>query len=453
MTALDLSYLRDKPVPVMGLGISGLATALALQKSGVEVWAWDDSPESVAKARAAGAHVVDLTTADLSKAEILVLSPGIPHSFPEPHPIVLRARDARLKLVGDVELLARAAPKARKVGITGTNGKSTTTALIGHVLQSAGRTVAIGGNLGTPVLSFPALDETGIYVLEMSSYQLELLDTLVFDVGVHLNVTPDHLDRHGGMPGYVAAKARMFKGQHEGQTAIIGVDDLHSVDIAKGIDRQRLVRLSVKHAEPGGVAVIDGVIVENGRTVADIRDFPTLPGAHNWQNAGAAYAACRALGLDDATVVAGMRSFPGLPHRQQLVATLGGVRFVNDSKATNADAAAKALGCYERIRWIAGGRPKIGGLTGLDRYMPRVAKAYLIGEAQADFARWLDGRAPFALCGHLERALADAAREAQPGDVVLLAPACASFDQYRSFEVRGQHFMELVRALASKGGS
>jgi UDP-N-acetylmuramoylalanine--D-glutamate ligase len=447
VSGLDLTYLRGKPVPVMGLGLSGLATAQALQASGVEVWAWDDSPESVAKARAAGAHVVDLTTADLTKADILVLSPGIPHSFPEPHPIVLCARDAHLKLVGDVELLARAAPRARKVGITGTNGKSTTTALIGHVLQKAGIEVAIGGNLGIPVLTFPTLSADGVYVLEMSSYQLELLDTLVFDVGVHLNVTPDHLDRHGGMPGYVAAKSRMFVGQRAEQTAIVGVDDLYSADMARNLGKQKLVRLSVKHPEPDGIPVVAGVVVEHGRIIADITDIPTLPGAHNWQNAGAAYAACRALGVDEATVIANMRSFPGLPHRQQLVATIGGVRYVNDSKATNADAAAKALGCYEQIRWIAGGRPKIGGLTGLDRYMPRVAKAYLIGEAQADFARWLDGRAQFSLCGHLERAVADAARDAKPGDVVLLAPACASFDQYRSFEVRGQHFMELVRAL------
>ncbi|MGQ9365407.1 UDP-N-acetylmuramoyl-L-alanine--D-glutamate ligase [Azospirillum sp. ST 5-10] len=456
---IDLFYMNGLPVAVMGLGKSGLATARALMESGAEVWAWDDGEAGRAQASAAGVPLVDLHTADLSELTTIVWSPGIPHTHPKPHPVAERARQAGLEIVCDIELLARAQRDAAYVGITGTNGKSTTTALIGHIFQEAGRKVAVGGNLGTPVLTLPPMGADGSYVLEMSSYQLELTVSITWDVGVLLNVTPDHLDRHGGMDGYVAAKRRIFHRQTRPRTAVIGVDD----PIGRGIFEdlkakgdQFIRPVSVLGREPGGVYALDGWLYDDseGRheRVADLRGFRALPGRHNWQNAAAAYAACRAAGIAAATVVAAMKSFPGLAHRQQLVREAGGVRFVNDSKATNADAAEKALTTYEAIYWILGGRAKDTGLDGLEAHLGAVRHAFLIGEAESQFAAWLDGRGvPYTRCGTLEAAVPAAARlawdERRPGATVLLSPACASWDQFANFEARGDAFARLVQEL------
>jgi UDP-N-acetylmuramoylalanine--D-glutamate ligase len=372
--------------------------------------------------------------------------------------VAARARAAGAEIIGDIELLARTCRNARYVGITGTNGKSTTTSLIGHILTKAGRTVAVGGNLGTPALSLAALGGDGTYVLEMSSYQLELTETLTFDVAVLLNVTPDHLDRHGGMAGYVAAKKRIFARQQKPQAAVIGTDDEACRDLADEIaahGRQIVIRISAESHAKGGVYVEDGSLIDDmdgtATRVFDLSRASRLPGRHNWQNAAAAYAVTRCLGIDKTVITAAIQSFPGLAHRQELIATLDGVRYINDSKATNADATAKALACYDHIYWIAGGLAKEGGISSLAPFFPRIHHAFLIGKATEAFATTLDGHVPFTRCGDLAKAL-QAARERaraehQANADELLSPACASFDQFANFEDRGEAFRRLVEAL------
>lgn len=460
---IDLAALKGSRYAVLGLARSGLAAARALQAGGVDYMAWDDDAARRLEARERGLSVADPGTADWSTIEALVLSPGIPHTHPQPHPLAALARAHGRQIIGDIELLWRALPRARGeagprfVGITGTNGKSTTTALIGHILRRAGRAVEVGGNLGPPVLDFARLGADGIYVLEMSSYQLELADRLRFDVAVLLNITPDHLERHGGMAGYVAAKRRIFRG--EGQVSVIGVDSEPSRALAReltGADgARRVVPVAVGHAVDGGVWVADGMLTDGmegpARQVIDLRGIATLPGAHNWENAAAAYAACRALGLEVGDIAEGLRSYPGLAHRQERVRVIGGIAYVNDSKATNADAAGKALASYDAIYWILGGVPKEGGIDSLVPLLPRVTHAFLIGQASDAFAAVLEGKVPFSRCGDLAAAVAQAhalaQREARAGAVVLLSPACASFDQWPNFEARGDGFRALVRAL------
>jgi UDP-N-acetylmuramoylalanine--D-glutamate ligase len=368
------------------------------------------------------------------------------------------ARKHGCEIIGDIELLGRAQRNATYLGVTGTNGKSTTTALIGHILETSGREVQVGGNLGMPALDLEPLDSGGIYVLEMSSYQLEITVSITFDVAVLLNISPDHLDRHGGFEGYLAAKRLIFHRQTKPRTAIVGIDDEICREIwqqLKAADEQNLIPVSGHNAAPGGVYVSGGVLTDDsegrGTPALDLGDVPSLPGGHNGQNAAAAYAACKTLGVQSPVVAACIRSFPGLPHRQELVAVINGVRYVNDSKATNADAAAKALACYEPIYWIAGGRPKETGLAGLEPLLPRIAGAFLIGEAEDAFAEALDGRVAFARCGDLatavEQASAAVSADRRPGAVVLLSPAAASFDQFANFEARGEQFRALVEAL------
>jgi UDP-N-acetylmuramoylalanine--D-glutamate ligase len=405
--------------------------------------------------------LVDLYQCNWRELTTLVLSPGIPHLHPSPHPVAELAKRNGVEIVCDVELLGRSQRAASYIGVTGTNGKSTTTALIGHLLEAAGYTVEVGANLGRPALDLAPLGHGGVYVLEMSSYQLELTFSITFDVAVLLNVSPDHLDRHGGMDGYVAAKRRIFNRQTAPRTAVIGVDDRWCVDIhralVEGAD-QVVVPISTTRRLPQGVFVVDGRLYDAMAAdvieAVDLRPIATLPGAHNWQNAAAAYAAARAINVDRAKIAAAMATYPGLPHRQELVAEIDGVRFVNDSKATNADAAAKALACYDAIYWIAGGRAKQGGIEPLVPLFPRLRRAYLIGEAAAEFARTLDGRADYLPCGDLATAVraafADARAAANPGAVVLLSPACASFDQFADFEARGAAFRELVTSLVAQ---
>lgn len=455
---IDLSFFTDLPVAVLGLGRSGMAAARTLQASGADVWAWDDNEDRRAQAREAGVPLVDLHTCNWQELTTLVLSPGIPHTHPAPHPVAALAREHGCEIIGDVELLARAQRNASYIGITGTNGKSTSTALIGHILQLAGRPVAVGGNIGTPALDLEPLDAGGIYVLEMSSYQLELTVSITFDVAVLLNISPDHLDRHGGMDGYIAAKRQIFHRQTRPRTAVIGVDDAPSRGIHTGLQRagdQIVVPVSGAGACAGGVYVLDGVLYDDtdGQAVAvlPIAEAPALPGAHNWQNTAAAYAACKAVGVEPPVIAACLRSFPGLAHRQELIAVIDGIRYVNDSKATNADAAARALACYATVYWIAGGRAKAGGLAELTPFYPHVVHAFLIGEAQDAFAEALSGQVPYTRCPDLAGAVATAherARSDRRTDaVVLLSPACASFDQFSDFEARGDAFRAAVHAL------
>ncbi len=340
---IRVPHTPGRPVAVLGLGKAGLAAAKALAASGAEVWAWDDDP-----GKRGGLATRDLARVDWTRPSALILSPGIPHRFPKPHPVAERAAAAGCPIIGEVELLFRAQPRARYVGITGTNGKSTTTALIGHLARKAGRKVEVGANLGTPALALQPLAEDGIYVLEMSSYQLELVESGHFDVAVLLNITPDHLDRHGGMAGYIAAKRRIFDRQRGHDWAVIGVDDDPSRTIHHGLSERRVAAITIGRQHLGLITVERAVMRdEQGRVIMDLGRAAALPGPHNWQNAAAAFAVARALGIPESEIVAGIESYPGLPHRQELVATIAGVKFVNDSKATNADATAKALACYE----------------------------------------------------------------------------------------------------------
>lgn len=448
-------------VGVLGLGRSGLATCAALKAGGAQVCAWDDSPEGRAKAEAAGFAPVDLTrNGALEGMAAVITSPGIPHLYPAPHPVIAAAVAAGVPVDNDIGLFFRAladheAPP-KVVCVTGSNGKSTTTALITHLLQAAGRPAVMAGNIGTGVLSIDLPDEGGAVVLELSSYQTDLARRLAPDVAVFTNLSPDHLDRHAGMGGYFAAKARLFT-QGAPERAVIGVDEAEgrhlAMQLADGPEDGRVIRVSSgqKLGGPGwSVFARKGFLAEwrHGKQVAsiDLRGVGGLPGAHNHQNACAAYAAVRALGLSPRQIESGFASFQGLPHRSQRVGERGGVVFVNDSKATNVDSAAKALQAFPRIRWIAGGLGKEGGIGGLVPFLGSVQKAYLIGHSARDFALQL-GATPYEICETLDRAVARASAEAEPGEVVLLAPAAASFDQYPNFEKRGEHFAALVQAL------
>lgn len=457
---------RGKRVAVLGLGRSGLAAARALAAGGAEPLLWDDAPEARAKAEAEGFALTDLTRdaawADLA---LLVTSPGIPHLYPAPNRHIARALRDGVPVDNDIGLFFRSwatgdwdrmevTPKV--VAVTGSNGKSTTTALIHHILAAAGRPTQMAGNIGRGVLDIEPSVEGEVVVLELSSYQTELARALTPDVAVFTNLSPDHLDRHGGKGGYFAAKARLFT-QGGPDRAVIGVDEVEGEflanQMAAGPEDDRVIRISSgRKLESAGWTVFarKGFLAEwrKGRQVAsvDLRAVAGLPGAHNHQNACAAYAATRALGLPPREIEAALNTFEGLPHRSQTVGEKGGVRFVNDSKATNVDSAAKALQAFDRIRWIAGGLGKEGGIAGLAPFLGSVAKAYLIGHSARDFALQL-GEVPHEICETMERAVARAAAEAQPGETVLLAPAAASFDQYPNFEKRGEDFTARVRAL------
>ena len=461
---IPITEYAGRDVAVYGLGLTGLAAARALKAGKAKVHAWDDNEASRARAEAEGIPVSDLNKRDWQNFAALVLSPGIPLTHPQPHRLVRLAQMTNVPVVGDMELFARAVQslpergRPKVIGITGTNGKSTTTALIGHILKECGLDVHVGGNIGTGVLDLPALHANAYYVLELSSYQLDLVKSLRCDVSVLLNMSPDHLDRHGDMSGYVAAKKRIFNNQTRGDTAVVAVDDKHTQCIAMelaGRGDVRLARVSSEFALGRGVSAIDGKLFDslasNAVRVGDLGESATLPGRHNWQNAAAAYAACRALGLDPGRIFAAITTFPGLAHRMEQVGEIDGVRFVNDSKATNAQAAEQALRAYPRVYWIAGGRAKEGGIEPLLPLMDHVAKAYLIGEAADDFARTLDGKTAHETTGTLEKAVADAFRDAKAsGDenpIILLSPACASFDQFKDFEARGDSFREAVEAL------
>ncbi|QDL90507.1 UDP-N-acetylmuramoyl-L-alanine--D-glutamate ligase [Paroceanicella profunda] len=457
----------NRRVAVLGLGRSGLATARALSAGGALPVCWDDSEARREAAAAEGCLIADLTRPrEWEGIDALIVSPGIPHLYPAPHPVVALGQEQGAVLDNDVGLFFRSFATQewenlqvppRVVCITGSNGKSTTTALLHHILDACGIPSQMGGNIGRGVLDLDPGREGEVVVLELSSYQTELARALAPDIAVFLNLSPDHLDRHGGMGGYFAAKRRLFA---EGgpERAVIGVDEPEGRFLAAQFREEAdtgepVIRLSVKSKlDRHGWSVFarKGFLAEwrRGRQVAsiDLREMATLPGAHNHQNACAAYAVCRSIGLAPGRIEAAMRSYPGLAHRCELVGERAGVRFVNDSKATNADAAEKALLAFPRVRWIAGGKPKEGGIAPLVPLFDRVAKAYLIGEAAQDFATTL-GDTPHEISGTLEVALAHAAAEAEPGDVVLLSPACASFDQFASFEARGAAFTAAVRTL------
>jgi UDP-N-acetylmuramoylalanine--D-glutamate ligase len=454
---IPITTFAGKKVAVFGLGGSGLVSASSLLAGGADVVGYDDNEQSVAKANAAGIPTADLRKADWSRITALVLAPGVPLTHPTPHWIVRLAQQAAVPVIGDIELFCRErahiAPGAPFVAITGTNGKSTTTALVAHLAASAGMDAQMGGNIGTAILSLAPPQAGRVHVIECSSYQIDLTPSLDPSVGILLNLSEDHLDRHGTMEHYAAVKERLVAGVPRQGTAVIGVDDEWCREIASRIELtgKRVVRVSVRRRLSDGLYVDRQRIMRGTVAIADVSGIGSLRGLHNAQNAACATAAALALGIEPAAIQAGLRSFPGLAHRMEEVGRRGHVLFVNDSKATNADSAAQALACFNDIFWIAGGKAKTGGIESLRKFFPRIRKAYLIGEAAEEFAATLNGAALHEIDGTLDKAVAAAARDAEaansPEPVVLLSPACASFDQYRNFEVRGDAFREMVRKL------
>ncbi len=460
---IPVTGFAGKTVAVFGLARTGLTAARALVAGGAKVAVWDENPDARAKAAAEGLTLADLSQADFSRCAALMVSPGVPLTHPEPHWVVKKAQASGVDILGDIELFARTVNAAEPwrrpkiAAITGTNGKSTTTALLGHILNAAGKDALIGGNIGAGVLGLEGMHGGAVYVLELSSYQLDLTSSLKADAAVLLNVSPDHLDRHGGMEGYLAAKRRVFLNQDKGDTAIVGVDDAIGQNLCTellALNRRTIRPISAGRAMGRGYYALQGLLYDatGERTVevCDLSRAPGLPGRHNWQNAAAAYAAALALGVSPGDAADALMSFPGLAHRMEDVGSIGRVRFVNDSKATNADAARQAMCAIPKFYWIAGGREKAGGIEPLRDLYDRVEKAYLIGEAADDFARTLGDAAPSEICGTLDCAIEHAWRDAAASGrdaVVLLSPACASFDQFPDFEVRGDAFRALVQQL------
>ncbi len=465
---LRLPPVENKRIAVLGLGKSGVAAARTLAANGAQVLAWDDDPDQRHNAHCPDAMITDLSQYDFSGITDLILSPGIPLHYPAPHPAVTKARQARCRIIGETELLARSDSQARIVGITGTNGKSTTTALITHILKASGIDAAAGGNFGTPTCQLPSLPEDGVYVLEMSSYQLDLLEKLVFDIALLLNLSADHLDRHGGMKGYIAAKQKIFRGQTASAAAIIGIDEPSGRKIyrsIKALNHQYVIPVSGRVRCPGGMyRRQDGWLIDDQsgtqKPLCNLNQSLALKGHHNGQNAAAAFAACRIIGLTDQQITDGLNGFPGLAHRQENITTVAGISFINDSKATNLESAFQALSAHHHIHWIVGGRAKKNSLSMLEKHLKKyrehVHKAYLIGEASASLAGVLEGKIATEICGDLatatKRAFIDS-REIRRSDpaiepVVLLSPACASFDQWKNFEERGDAFRELVWQLS-----
>jgi UDP-N-acetylmuramoylalanine--D-glutamate ligase len=458
---IPVKSFAGKTVAVFGLGGSGLASAQALKAGGADVIGFDDSAASLKKAKAAGIATQDLRGIDWSNVSALLLAPGVPLTHPEPHWSAVLAKKAGAEVIGDVELFCRErralAPNSPFVAITGTNGKSTTTALIHHLLKSAGRAADLGGNIGTAVLTLEPPSADRAHVVECSSYQIDLAPTIDPRVGIFINVSEDHLDRHGTIEHYAAVKERLVAGVQNDGAAVIAVDDEWCAAAAERVAAKgkNVVRISARRRLSDGIFAENGAIIRaaDGKTetIATLDGIGSLRGVHNAQNACCAAASALALGLSSQQIQAGLRSFPGLAHRMEQVGRKGAVLFVNDSKATNADSSAQALASFTDMFWIAGGKAKTGGITSLEHFFPRIRKAYLVGEAAGDFARTLDGKVPYEMTGTIDRAVEASARDAAASGVkepvVLLSPACASFDQFRNFEIRGDHFRELVLKL------
>jgi UDP-N-acetylmuramoylalanine--D-glutamate ligase len=456
-----ITSFKDKNVALFGLGGSGFVSAQALVAGGAHVSVWDDKESARENARAAGLNVADLSTADWHQFSSFVLAPGVPLTHPEPHWTVKKAKEAGVEIIGDIELFCRErasiAPRSLFVAITGTNGKSTTTALVAHLFKTFGYDVQIGGNIGTPILALEPPADNRVHVIECSSFQIDLTPSLKPWVGVLLNVTPDHLDRHGTMENYAAIKERLVAGA---ENAVVCLDDEICTAIAERLRQAKKpgTSVSVTHPIEEGIT-LDGTrlmrrVQSRSVTIADLAGIASLRGKHNGQNAAAAVAALGAHGFNLELVRKGLQSFPGLPHRMEEVGRLSKVLFVNDSKATNYDAAEKALLSFEQIFWIIGGRAKEGGIEPLRSLFPKVVKAYLVGEATELFASTIGDALPYERCGTLDVALRAAARDAEGSSldapVVLLSPACASFDQFPDFEKRGDFFRELVKALLAE---
>ncbi len=439
---ITASAYKDKSVGVFGLARTGVVAAKALAASGAEVFAWDDNSE---RQKQVGDLAVDLYEFDFENLDELLLAPGVPLTHPKPHALVKKANETAIKLISDFDVFeaARAELPAHKVvAITGTNGKSTTTTLIAHMIAECGLPVAVGGNIGTGVLALDPLPEGGVYVFEMSSFQLDLTKAFNADIAVLLNITPDHLDRHGDMAGYVAAKKCLFDMQTSGD-AVISIDDEASAMIADSI--ANVVRLSVEAT--ADCQVKEATLYFNGQKIANVGNFPHLQGVHNQQNAACAYAVGTLLGLSSSEILNSFESFSGLEHRQELVASIAGVSYINDSKATNSDAAIRALSSFNNIHWIACGKAKETSFSHMQTAMQQVNHAYFAGEVAPLMADGLSGAVTFSTYDTMIAALKAAHNNAVAGDVILLSPACTAFDEYANFEERGTAFKDFVLAL------
>ena len=458
---IDLSgyakKLNGKALAVFGLGISGVSVIRALRHFDISVIAWDDKQENRDKAQALGAEILDITSADLSDYAALILAPGVPYTF-NPHPVVINAQKYELDIIGDLELLSFANHGLKTIGITGTNGKSTTTALMTHVFNSCDMPAVMGGNIGKPVFDLDLPSGYQALILEISSYQMDLCPTFRPDISVLLNMSADHLDRHGSMEEYIKAKARILNGKGE---SVIAVDDdftqkLFNETFCK--EERQVTPVAVQAEIIEGYYVRDGILFQNAKgkdiEIGDLNGLETLKGMHNHENILCVYATALKCGLDSTQVLEALKTYGGLAHRQYLVKKSNNVDYINDSKATNAEATAKALSSYDNIYWIIGGLAKEGGLRGLSEFESKIKKTYLIGEAQDDFAQWLDKYGmPYEKCDVLdvatEKAHIDAQKSGTPA-TVLLSPACASWDQFSSFEKRGDAFMEKVEKLTGE---
>ena len=448
---------RDRKVAVMGLGRTGLSVVRTLVDGGAEIVCWDDDPGRRERALDLGGRPEPPSAEGWAGAVAVVLSPGVPLTHPEPHLAVRMAERLGAEVIGDVELFARARPAAPIVAVTGTNGKSTTTSLIAHLLSACGTTAVAGGNLGTPVLDFEVLGPDGVYALELSSYQIDLTNGLRPTVAVLLNISPDHLERHGGMDGYVAVKSRLLEMATVAGRLVVSVDDEWSRAVAgrMATGAARIVEISVRQALSDGFFADGGTLYRAAaghvQEIANLSGSESLLGAHNWQNATAAIAALDGLGYDPIVTGAALASYRGLPHRMELLGRIDSVSLINDSKATNAESTSHALQAYDNIYWIAGGIAKQGGIASLTPHFGHVARAYLIGEAAPAFGDALGDDVPHEISGDLASALNAAYRAARldraSEPVILLSPACASFDQFDSFEDRGDVFRQLVADL------
>ncbi len=456
---------EGQTLAVFGLGRTGITAALSLARGGATVWAWDDNEAARAAAEKSGVTLKDLSRANWNDCNALVLSPGVPDKLPKPHWTALKAKEHDVPIICDIEIFASevaAKPENERpkiIAITGTNGKSTTTALIGHILQSCGKDVQIGGNIGRGVLDLNKMHAGMHYVIELSSYQLERTHSLRTNAAVFLNLSPDHLERHGDMKAYETAKRRIFDNQTSDDAIIIGVDSEPTKRICSEVTAQngrRIFPVSVKKCLGRGASVMKGKLYCNihhkAVEICDLSNAKALEGIHNHQNAAAAFAAVQSLGLDPKAIGEAILSFPGLAHRMETIGTVGPVRFVNDSKATNADAAKQALKSYDNIFWVAGGQSKSGGIEPLSDLFGHISKAYLIGAAAPEFHKTLTKKkVDHKVSGELEKAILCATRDAmaskKPNPIVLLSPACASFDQFKSFETRGDAFRTYVQRI------
>lgn len=467
---IDITQYRGQLVAVLGLGKSGTSSLRALKAGAAVVVGWDDNiitreallTESRPAYLALSLHksLKNPTSYKWKDFQALVLSPGIPFTHPEPHPAVKAAQAAGCPVICDIELLHNAYLHANYIGITGTNGKSTTTSLIGHILKESNVRTEIGGNLGTPVLELNPLAADGTYVLEISSYQLDLLKDTRFNTAILLNITPDHLDRHGDLEGYIAAKKRIFHNQTTEDVAIISIDNPHTLKIHETLQQQghaaRLIPISTKKRTENGISIINGTLYNDidgtGGEEIILPELTYLPGEHNNENIAAAFAACYIKGIKSSKIIKKIQSFAGLKHRLQYIDCINGIRFINDSKATNATSAEKALLSFDNIYWIAGGVPKDGGITSLEHCFPRITHAFLLGKSEEEFAATLEGKVPFSMCGDLDNAFNEAYAMAiarnDENAVILFSPACASFDQWRNFEQRGDAFCAKVKNLS-----